>query len=77
MILEFHRGHNPSVHTVFLNNDTEVGRIVEGDGCRIMERCQYDHTAPVWDIGRHLFPSLKDAKKHLVRKIRDVYPGLK
>ena len=86
MILEFHRDHNPGVHTVFLNNDTEVGRIVEGDhteggntegdGCKIVERCQYDHTAPVWDIGRHQFPSLKEAKKHLVRKIRDVYPGL-
>ena len=85
MILEFHRDHDPSVHTIFLN-DAEVGRIVEGDstegdstkgdGCKIVERCQYDRTAPVWDIGRHQFPTLKEAKRHLVRKIRDVYPGL-
>jgi len=76
MILEFKQTTtSPCVSTVFLN-DTEVGHITTGAGCKIVERCQYDHTAPVWDAGRHQFSTLKDAKRHLVRKIRDVYPGL-
>ena len=77
MILEFKRTTtSPDVSTVFLNNDTEVGHITKGDSYKIVERCRYDKTAPVWDAGRHQFPMLKEAKRHLARKIKDVYPGL-
>ena len=83
MILEFKQTTSsaPGTHTIFLNNDTEVGRITGDPGTKIgnwkiTERCRYDNTAPPWDIGRHQFPTLKDAKKHLVRNIKDVYPGL-
>ena len=77
MILEFKQTTiSPDVSTIFLNNDTEVGHITTGGNYRIVERCQYDKTAPVWDAGRHDFPTLKEAKRHLVRKIKDVYPGM-
>lgn len=76
MILEFKQTTtSPDVSTIFLN-DTEVGHITTGAGCKIVERCQYDRAAPVWDAGRHDFLTLKEAKKHLARKIKDVYPGL-
>jgi len=76
MILEFKQTTtSPDISTVFLN-DTEVGHITTGDSCKIVERCQYDHTAPRWDTGRHNFLTLKEAKKHLARKLRDCYPGL-
>lgn len=76
MILEFKQTTaSPDVSTVFLN-DTEVGHITTGVSCKIVERCHYDQTAPTWDAGRHQFSTLKDAKRHLVRKIRDCYPSI-
>jgi len=76
MILQF-KTRRPRTH-IIIKDGWEVGRIEgeAGQGWEIVERCRYDKTAPIWDAGRHDFPTLKEAKRHLVRKIRDTYPGL-
>ena len=77
MILEF-RSRNRDTHTVLMNG-TEVGSIIRLHGqddldWMIKERYLYDRTAPVWNIGDRLFPSLKEAKRHLARNIKGRYP---
>lgn len=70
----------PGVYTVYLNGE-EVAMIVrrqheseDQPGWLIREKHTYDRRAPRWSIGQHLHPSLKEAKIHIVRHIKKVYP---
>jgi len=76
MILEF-RSRGGEVHTIHVDG-VEVGDIVDNgeDGSwKVRERYTYDHRAPRWDIGRYLFPSLKEAKRHIAKNIKKAYPA--
>lgn len=73
--------YTPGTYAIIMNG-TEVGRIVgqsrrymEGGSWEIVERYQYARGAPRWSIGIHLFPTLKDAKRHVMRNIKKRYPG--
>lgn len=73
-------GYIPGTQSIILNG-TEVGQIIGRSQhftaparWEIVERWQYDRLAPRWDIGQHIFSTLKEAKRHIQRSIKKRYP---
>lgn len=67
--------HFPGAYTILLNG-TEMGRIIghprrymDSGSWEIIERYDYDRTGPRWPIGRSLFPTLKEAKRQVIRQL--------
>jgi hypothetical protein len=75
--------YTPSSYAVFLNGEEVASIVGQARGHRepteweIRERFQYDHRAPRWNIGGHLFPTLKEAKRYVIQNVKKKYPGAK